>query len=300
MLVARPSPAVSLVATTMALVAPSVLCATPARADDAKRACVAASTAGQTLRDDDKLLEARDRLHACADEACPDLVRAHCTRWLDELEAQIPSIIVRVKDTDGRDIFDAEVTIDGHPVKLGRAEALDPGEHVVSVARAGEGELHAEERLLLVDGERARVVAVQLPPLPSPAPPAAAPLEPPAAENTAHESARPVPTGAWVLGGVGLVGLGSFAYFFAQATSDLDTLKRTCAPACTDADTSPARLRATIADVSLGVGLAALAGGVTWAILGRSAGSSRVASSPPLLDVGPVPGGAMTSVSLRF
>jgi hypothetical protein len=264
-----------------------------AHAADPKRTCVTASTDGQTLRKDDKLLEAREKLLVCADDACPNVVRSHCTHWLSELEAQIPSAIVRVKDAAGGDVLDVgSVKLDGKDAGLGRPERLDPGEHTVTVVR---GTVSLEKKFLLVDGDKGHIVTLQLPA--SASPPEGTVASDTTGSSSSHSSGR-IPAGAWVLGGVSLVAIGSFAYFAVQAGNDLSTLRATCAPACTSSQTSTGRTHALLADVSLGVGIAAAGGAIGWAIFGRTADGS--AKSGAYLDVRPVAGGAFGTFGFRY
>jgi hypothetical protein len=81
-----------------------------------------------------------------------------------------------------------------------------------------------------------------------------------------HKPARglpPPPTASLVLGAVGIVGLASFGYFALDARAEKKELSDSCAPDCTDSQTASLRHKALAADISLGIGLAALAGG-TW------------------------------------
>jgi hypothetical protein len=268
--------------------------------DDAKRVCVAASTDGQTLRKEDKLLAARDKFHVCAEDPCPEVVKSRCTRWLSETEAEIPSVIVRAQDGAGGDILDIQVTIDGHASQVGRQEALDPGEHVVAVKRAsGQSK---EERFLLVDGEHARILTIRLID-PGTASPAASSPEPPPGETS--RSSLPekghavIPAGGWILGAASLLALGSAAYFYAQAANDFSGLQHGCSPNCVDSDTQPFRTHLTIAYVSLGVGLAAAAGAVTWTLLSLPARHAR-STYVPVLGVRPIAGGALTTIGLAY
>ena len=84
-----------------------------------------------------------------------------------------------------------------------------------------------EKKFLLVDGDKARVLTVQLPgAVPSPS------NEPPSEIAVAPGSGGGVPLGAWVLGRVSLVALGGFAYFWSR--------RRTISARCA----APARLTA--------------------------------------------------------
>jgi len=268
-----------------------------AHADNAKHACVAASTEGQTLRREDKLLAARDKLRVCAADPCPSIVKSHCNRWLSEIEAQIPTAIVRARDAHGGDVFTAQVAIDGNESALGRPETLDPGEHVATVK--GANGISVEKKFLLVDGEKGRVITVDLGGLvPTTNGDAATSAVPVTSEPSSRSSA--IPLGAWVLGGVSIVAFGTSIAFAVVTSNDLNGLRQTCAPYCTDSDTSNGRTHALITDVSLGVGIAGAAGAVAWAIFGRSSGATKTAVTGPSLDVRPLPGGALGTVALRF
>ena len=167
----------------------------PARADDGVRACIDASTAGQTQRNAGKLLESRQAMIACARDACPPIVRSHCAKWLTEVESMIPSIVVRVQDASGADAVDARVVVDGTPSKLdGKPVLLDPGDHIVAVE--GGGGLRQDAHVLLVAGEHARLVTLRLQ---APGDTASASKEAGATQGSHH-----VPAGAWVLGAAGL------------------------------------------------------------------------------------------------
>jgi len=260
-------------------VAVAVSIAPTAAAEDTVRSCIDASTKGQTLRQAGHLLAARQQMITCSQDACPAVVRSHCTRWLAELDNRIPSLVVRAQDAAGVDIVDARVTIDGKPGKLdGRAVQLDPGEHVVAV----EGDRgRRDERVILVEGEASRLVMVRfgeasrLAPTASPAPP--------------PERARRIPVGAWVLGGLGVAALGGATYFGLAANSQLSDLNASCSPHCTDAQTQPGRTDALVFDVLLGAGAAALGGALVWAL-----------AFPSTVEVTPVARGAMSTVTLRF
>jgi hypothetical protein len=286
------------VALGIALAALGLSAAPTAHADNAKRACVTASTDGQTLQKEDKLLEAREKLRICASDPCPSIVKTHCTRWLSDLEAQIPTGIVRARDAAGNDVLDAEVTIDGKPSALGRPEELEPGEHLVAAKRPSG--VHAEKKFLLVDGEKGRLLTIDLPGSAAPAAPGSEASAASGATSSAPAAqGKSIPLGAWVLGGTGVLALGTSVVFALQTSNDFNTLKQ-CSPTCTEAQTAPGRTHASITDVSLGVGAAAVVGAIAWAILGRSDASAKPASGQATVDVKPIAGGAFGTVAVRF
>jgi hypothetical protein len=143
----------------------SMLSPTPAAQatpTDVARACVAASTHGQTQRDEGHLLVARDALLYCAREECPAIVNASCGEWLSQLEQRIPSVVVRVFATGQGEVTDARVTLDGVQIALdGHPMRLDPGSHVLSVAAPGW--LPVKRSFVVAEREQARLLEVQLP-----------------------------------------------------------------------------------------------------------------------------------------
>lgn len=282
----------------------SLLAPRLALADDVKRQCVDASTEGQTLRRDEKLLEAREQMLLCARDACPNIVRSHCIKWLREVEDQTPSVVVRAQDGDGSDLTDGKVTIDGQAGKLdGHPVALNPGEHVVVIERADGA--RKEEKVLLADGEKSRLLVLRFPRTAQAEGTGGSTGGSPNVPEPPPESKPAVPTGAWVLGGVGIVSLGAFAYFGLSAQSDFDALKTTCSPNCTDDQKHSAYTKAIVSDVALGVGVAALGGAVLWTILshtgGKASASASASTGPSVrVDVAPTAGGMMTGLSGSF
>jgi hypothetical protein len=137
--------------------------------------CAADAESAQSLRQRKKLVEAQRLLVACADAACPTFVRSDCLRWLGEVEATMPTIVVRAS-RDGQDAVDGFVSVDGGPgTQFGVAIALDPGPHTLRVkSSSGEGEL----RVLVAEGEKNRVIVVTVAPVASPAPAAPSRSEP--------------------------------------------------------------------------------------------------------------------------
>jgi hypothetical protein len=300
---------------TLALLA----AAREAKAEDTVRVCIAASTEGQTLRKQGKLLAAHDAMIACARDACPAIVRSHCARWLSEVDAAIPSLVVRAQDASGADVLGARLAIDGRPAKLdGQPVQLDPGEHVIAIEGNGGRQVRQEEHVLLLEGEASRRVTLRFPaagaggangganagaPLGDKADAGSPSVEPSKGE-------RHIATGAWILGGVGIVSLGLGTYFALAASSQLNDLNATCSPHCTQAETQSGRTDALLFDVLVGVGGAAVAGALVWAFAfpsyshvpaSRSAVLSRSPfSRAPRFELRPLSGGAFTSITVAY
>ncbi len=252
------------------------LLATPSRAAE-EETCVAAYDESQRTRRAGKLVKTRDTLLVCAQESCPPAVTKACTRWLEEVNASLPTVVLGAKDGTGRDVIDVEV-FDGTTAisdKLdGRAVPLDPGAHELRFVFPGGVEV--VERVLLRESEKNRVVTAQLPATPKPSNEVQdkpAPREPPAPQPA--PSTGP-PTASIVLGAVGVAALASFAYFGITAKRDADDLDESCAPNCPKADTDAVKNKALIADISLGVGIASLAGATYfWVTAQPASGGSR-------------------------
>jgi hypothetical protein len=300
---------VAYLATELAAV---LLASRSAAAQDTKRECIAAATEGQTLRKDEKLIEARDQILTCARDACPPVVKSHCARWLTEIQDQIPTLVVRVQDGNGADLLDANLTIDGKPAKLdGKPVELDPGNHALRVeTQAG---LSKEGQVLLVDGEKSRRVLLEVPTPAAPAgaissaPPGPTPDKGTITKNDAGppQASGGIPAGAWILGGFGLIALGVGGYFTYATYNELDTLNKTCAPNCTDSQTALAHTYAVVADAGWVVGGVSVAGAILWGVLSLNKGhdtASRFIQPAPhtAFDVQPTPGGGFARFTASF
>jgi hypothetical protein len=271
-----------------------------AHAQDVKRECVDASTLGQTQRNAGQLLEARAQFLACAREACPEVVRNSCNRWLAEVEELTPSVVIRAADLADSDITDGAASIDGVSYPLdGKTISLNPGKHLV-VVETHDG-ARAEKKVLLASGEKSRLIELRLqigkPPETGEAAATAAQPEVVAPAHRADKKSG-IPTGSWVLGGVSLVAFGSFTFFAVSANSEYSKLKDACAPSCSNDQMQTGRTNALLADISLGVGVAALAGGITWAVLAPR--NSERPVSAARLSIAPTPLGGYAAFSAAF
>lgn len=241
-------------AAALALALSTSLSVRPAAAD-LKDDCAEAAEQGQALMRAGKLAQARPQLVSCARPVCPRVVRTDCAPWLVELDRMMPSFVVRARDERGRDVIVVRVVVDGHSVadRLdGSAVSIDPGEHVLRFEVAGAPA--TEERILLAQGEKNRVVSASL----------HAALN---ADGSRVDVPAPTPQGhhanlvpTFVLGGVGLVALGVFAGLEVSAQQDKSRLDGGCGRtgSCAPGQVDPVRTQFDAAGISLGIGLAAL------------------------------------------
>ena len=242
------------------------LVALPARAaaPSGKQVCVDAYERAQDLRRTGKLIDAREALITCSQSTCPSAATVDCARWLGEVEQSLPSVVVSARDAGGREVSDLRVLVDGAPLPAapnGRATPIDPGAHTFRY-ESSQGP-STEERITIREGEKNRAVSVILGAAPGPAAPTS-----PSSPSSSSSSARPIPALAWVLGGVGVAGFALLAGFGASSLGDESALRETCAPRCAEDDVHAIRVKHTIADIGLGVGVASL-GVATWLVLTR-------------------------------
>lgn len=263
-----------------------------ARADTTKQACVQAYVEAQRLRKADKLAEARQKLEVCADDACPAAVKKDCKPWLEENEKDQPTLALSALDLSGKKTSAVRVLVDGTrigdqlpsvPLKV------DPGAHKVRFE--AEGLEPIEIDLSVQKGEKNREVLADFSKQKKDETPAAP------APSVADDAPGPrkTPVLVYVLGGVGVLGLASFAYFGSTGKSDENELADSCAPKCDPADVDAAHQKLLIADVSLGVSAVAF-GAAAYLYFTRPAKTERATT----VGVAPLPRGGAAFVSGSF
>jgi hypothetical protein len=242
----------------------ATLTASPARAQSkeasaAKLACIQASDKAQQLRVAGKLIAARDTLHACAADTCPNVVREACSQWLGEVAASLPSIVIGAKDSDGKDLLDLKVSIDGALVTEhlgGLPVPIDPGRHKMRYEKA-DGVV-VEEEILVGEGTKNRPVSVVFPGLAKPAAgvvaatPEALPPKGASTTNTVVGS---------VIAVLGAGGLGTALYLDLSTTSNVHSQQNTCGQTkekCPSSDVSADNLGYDGAVIAVSAGIVAL------------------------------------------
>lgn len=220
-------------AAVLSLVSVGPIAAQPA-AKPSEQRCLAAYEQGQRLRLKHALVAARAELLLCAREPCPASFRPECLQWFDQVQLLVPSVIIHVDGdpaaTDVRVSIDGVIVaqrLDGTPIEV------DPGEHVFRFEPRGREAI--EQKVLINEGQKARLITI-------PARPLAVP--PPRANRTSWTP--------WVFAGISGVALGSFAYFGATGMAQRHELDL-CHPACDQADIDSTHRRFLVADASLAI-----------------------------------------------
>jgi hypothetical protein len=231
----------------------------PARAQVA--ACSQAYEKAQEEKAAGRLNFAIAQLKDCVDTACPKFIREDCSRWLVEAEAALPSLVFAVR-RDGKDQLEVEVTCDGAVLAQaldGKAIPIDPGLHTFIIRIPGFDPV--ERQLLVREGERNRRVEADF------RTPRANPfalIDQTAAAPSGGGARRTILT--YGLAGVGVLGVGGFALFAVLGRRQQSDLEHDCAPSCSSARVDSVKTKYLVADLSLGVGVAAL-GAATYLFL---------------------------------
>jgi hypothetical protein len=282
-----------------------------ARADE-KLACATASDNGQKLRDDGKLVKARQEFLVCARDVCPATIKKDCSDWLSQSEASLPSVVLGAKDANGQDLASAKVTIDGQPSdeKLeGKAMFVDPGPHTFRFEIPGEKPI--DQQIVVREGEKNRAISVSWQKADAPQNPGGATPPPPEPES------KPNHVPAYIAGGVGIVALGVGTVFAIIGTGDYNDLKNSCGQtkSCTDDQVSPVKTKILVADIAFGVGIVAIGTAVVLYLTETGSGSAHAQVgvldepkkkpvtgfiSAPKFDFAPLPGGGAAMLRGSF
>jgi hypothetical protein len=273
-----------------------------------KEQCAQAYEDAQSLQMEHRLLEAREQLVTCTHEKCPKAVSADCWRWLASVEASTPTLVIAARSAAGDDLVDVTLSLDGRAVEnemIGKAMSVDPGPHVLRAEAPGF--LPAEERVVVREGEKARIFSLVLAPLPRELSAAEAPAveaAPPEPEPASDAGRARLKVASYVLFGVGVAAAGAGTYLAYDGYRDGKTMRDTCRPRCDDSEVDAARLRLTLGHAALGLGAAALASGLVT-ILVASARDAEETPEPSDedsvgLDVALLPRGGFAGLRGRF
>ncbi len=242
------------------------------------RECAAASAEAASLRKDEKLATAKERLLLCADASCPADVRTDCARRLLEVGDATPTVVFEVRDAAGNDVGAVRVSMDGALLieRLGGSLlTLDPGEHTFRFEGPSASQV-VEKSFVIRDGEKNRRIPITFPPAspvvtPVAVAPAAIALAPaPGAPGPRSSSLGGRKIGAIVTGGAGVAALGVGTTFGILALASWNNAKTECSAGCTASSLaqttkSTASSQATLSTVAFVAGGVLLAGAaVLW------------------------------------
>jgi len=289
----QPSVARTLLAAIRILAPCAVLAgaATPARAQSAPAdtssasaspakdavTCESAFERAQHERNAGRYVAALSSAVNCTNPVCGDALFNECGRVYAELQSAIPTVVLGARDATG-DLYDVQVSVDGQVLleRLdGRPVPLDPGPHKFTFHAAGHAPVERDATVRA--GEKYRQIAAIF----GPAEPQLAPPGMAVGAQSAPTPSRQIPVASYVLGGVGLIGIGGFVAFRVIGARDYDTLQQGCAPTCPSSDIDQVKQKYTLSYVSLGVGAAALASAVVvYFAQGDSATKTGLSVSP--------------------
>lgn len=264
--------------------------AEPAQPPSPGEICSAAYERAQTEKLAGHYVAASAAALECSQLMCNSAIVRECERFYSALEQDTPTLVFSARKAEGGELTDVRVEMDGQLVAeqiTGRPYALDPGSHTFVFTHPQRGAQQITETARV--GDHARVLEVTfVDPL---AKSGGVSAPPPA--RAKHRGG--VPAMSYVLGGVGVVALGSFVYFRASGVSDYNEYNSTCSPFCRQDDVDAVRQKFLFSYVSLGVGIASIAGaGVVYLLRPYRDGGAIEASIVPRGD------GALAGVRTTF
>jgi hypothetical protein len=244
----------------------SGLLLTAAARAESVEVCSDAYTKAQEERLAGRLMRARALLQTCQEPSCPEVIVNDCSRWLAEVEADLPSVRISTRDRSGSPVEGASAQLDGRALsadELAAALILDPGPHQLRVVAPGFKARELEVSLSPEDRDRRVDVRLERQP-----PAVVAPASRPEPQSVTEQPEAPrtstsFPVAATVLAGTGVVALGASIYFGISAKSKYDDLETRCAPDCASGDIDAVQTRALLSDLSLATSLIAF-GGAAW------------------------------------
>lgn len=229
---------------------------TPSPAPPDKHACAEAFETAQLLKSVGKLDEAVAQAAICGAPSCPKATAVPCAAWQTEWSALLGEVTLEVTDENGVATQAATLIVDAKPAltTVPRSMRLPPGPHAFRVSRPGQ----PDQTTSVVLAERQReTVRVSFPRTAETARPPVGVSDPAPAGR--GPGTRAIPTVSWVLGGVGVAGIGVFAGFGLAGRADQADLEKRCSPRCAPDQAAPAKNKYLVADVGLGVGVVAIA-----------------------------------------
>jgi hypothetical protein len=250
---------------------------TPASAEPVGEICATAYEQAQQLRRKGELLRSRADLRLCR-STCPTALVHDCERWLTEVEQQLPSLRLSARSADGRDPGKVRVLIDGAPLldELTFAPVdVDPGKHTLRFEDSTHR--HVEVSIEVLLGQKNQAVEALFPPIEAPKkpPPSAAPSLPSPPSPPASTSGSAL---AFVLGGVGLSGLGTGAVLGIKGQIERSELRERCAPRCKQSQVNAIATEWLVGGIAAGAGALVLGSAVALFVTERPSKRPRAPS----------------------
>lgn len=234
--------------------------------DATTKRCIADFDDAQRHRDDGELITARSKLEGCAAKTCPAAVVERCVRWLEEVDAEMPTVILSARTASGA-VVDGVRVLEGEATVAasldGRAVALDPGRHVLVFHHPDGGERKLD--VMIRAGEKNRLLEVRFenpsdssdssdssvasPAPPAPAVPTPAPNPSPMPPPHGDEGTDLMPF-AWIGFGVAGAGVVLGGIMLGVAADRLDEIEAQCEVACTEDEIDSGRKFAHVATAS--------------------------------------------------
>jgi hypothetical protein len=276
--------------------APAKPDAAPAKpaAESSAASCEASYEQAQTERLAGHYISASSAALACSQIQCNQAIVRECLRLYESLEQDTPTLVFSARKGEGGELTDVVVEMDGKQVAdhlTGRPMTVDPGPHQFAFIDPVRGRIEITETARV--GDHARVIEATFPD-PNAKKGAAGGAADQGAE--AKKQKGGIPPMTFVLGGIGVVGLASFAYFRVSGVGDYNHYNATCSPACNPNDIDKVRTKFTLSYVSLGVGIAGAAGAAVVYVLSRSGDQSPRTEA----RFEPIEGGALARLRTRF
>lgn len=249
-----------------------------------KATCLRAYEVAQQEKEAGKLRAARTKLLVCVEPECPALLRTDCTSWLEEVQRDMPTVVL-VARSGTEELSDVRVLVDDELVAqslTGAALELDPGLHELRLEAAGHEP--STQTVSIRQGEKNRAVVVEL-----------------TRKGSRTEAKRSPPTASYVLAGVGAVALVSFGYFGLKGLSGRSDLNE-CKGECAQSDIDAVEADFTRADVSLAVSALAFGGALYFHFAAPREEHPREGRNRGGLALGVAPrsGGFQSSLRLAF
>jgi hypothetical protein len=275
------------------------------------RACVTAYESARAQEASGGLRAALAAFEECDQAICGGLLQQTCSAGRVRLEADLPTIVPKATDDSGKPLVGVSVRMDGQLLisRLDGAVAVDPG--VRELTFEVDDRVAVTEKLVIVQGQHDRVVPVVLPPSAHKTANARAKAAPElSSAPNERDTQGPLQVGAtsavhsrstsalpYLLSAVGVAGLGGYGVVTYLGRRENSRMVAECPPTCSQARVTHIRTIYFAADVSLGLGIAAI-GTATWLFLRRDS-----VKKPASMEVGytvgiqPVSAGAVATVA---